>query len=347
MQQSKFIYSFHGLRGIASLMVLIAHLTGGYHENIFELYASSMQSKISHFGTFGVEIFFMLSGFVVAQSLQTSDIKSFVKKRFWRLYPVFILLTLLFFLVNSLTNISPEKNHLEFLLINALFLELFLNTPSLTPNAWSLTYEVWYYATLGMFSYFLGTPKRFIYLLLPILLLAYFLTIFPITFYFVLGVCLYLMTRSHELNTASPIWVNVIQIISLVLVCCLLINGVEFASQGYKSIFSNPAEIVLPFILWIFLGTLLFENSIVSKILGTRFFAYLGTISYSLYLFHPYTYRVSRELVEMVFDSDSWLGFLTFLASSIFISIKGAEFLYKKFEEKIYVKVIKKKIYMG
>jgi len=127
----------------------------------------------------------------------------------------------------------------------------------------------------------------------------------------------------------------------------LLINGVEFASQGYKSIFSNPAEIVLPFILWVFLGTLLFENSIVSKILGTRFFAYLGTISYSLYLFHPYTYRVSRELVEMVFDSDSWLGFLIFLASSIFISIKGAEFLYKKIEEKIYVKVIKKKIYMG
>ena len=49
----------------------------------------------------------------------------------------------------------------------------------------------------------------------------------------------------------------------------------------------------------------------------------------------------------MVFDSDSWLGFLIFLASSIFISIKGAEFLYKKIEEKIYVKVIKKKIYMG
>ena len=50
-------------------MVLIAHLTGGYHENIFELYASSMQSKISYFATFGVEIFFMLRGFVVAQSL--------------------------------------------------------------------------------------------------------------------------------------------------------------------------------------------------------------------------------------------------------------------------------------
>ncbi|NRA39911.1 MAG: acyltransferase [Planctomycetes bacterium] len=111
---NKFITSFHGLRGIASLMVLIAHITGGFHLHTGQLYSNATQELITNLGTFGVEIFFMLSGFVIFNASRNTNLKDFFKRRFWRIYPLFIALTLLYFIANSLLHLEPQKNNALF-----------------------------------------------------------------------------------------------------------------------------------------------------------------------------------------------------------------------------------------
>ena len=68
------------LRGIAALGVVLFHFTLGRngYENIFR------------FGTTGVDLFFMISGFVIFMSLEKADgLRTFLINRFSRLYPAY------------------------------------------------------------------------------------------------------------------------------------------------------------------------------------------------------------------------------------------------------------------
>ena len=44
---------------------------------------------IAQYGYLGVELFFMISGFVILYSTQNRSALDFAKRRFWRLYPMY------------------------------------------------------------------------------------------------------------------------------------------------------------------------------------------------------------------------------------------------------------------
>ena len=73
------------LRGVAVLLVLTVHI--GYFQSILPLFLWS-------YGRVGVDLFFVISGYVVTLSLtrrgigQISDVVSFYKRRFFRLAPI-------------------------------------------------------------------------------------------------------------------------------------------------------------------------------------------------------------------------------------------------------------------
>ena len=88
------INSFSGLRFFLTLFVFFTHC---------ELFATieKCQNLYSHvyYGGYSVTVFLMLSGFCVYlgyntrfDSLSLNDIKAFIKKRFLKLYPAFIIL---------------------------------------------------------------------------------------------------------------------------------------------------------------------------------------------------------------------------------------------------------------
>ncbi|TMA30879.1 MAG: phosphoadenylyl-sulfate reductase, partial [Deltaproteobacteria bacterium] len=88
--------TIEGLRGF-SVVVVCYHIhnmaiTGGY---LHPRYGPVATSLISGLGRFGVLMFFMISGYLIVQSLVRSDsIPQFLKHRVWRIYPVFIVLHL-------------------------------------------------------------------------------------------------------------------------------------------------------------------------------------------------------------------------------------------------------------
>ena len=142
------ILLIHDLRGIAALLVVFFHfsiyLAGAYVQKDLGwiLFGS---------GAFGVDLFFMISGFVIVLSTQkNSSISIFAVRRFFRVYPIFIFV----FIVGALTVYSKESN---FNLIKAaLFIhkDYTLPSPSFGYNilgtAWTLSYEMYFYIVFAI-----------------------------------------------------------------------------------------------------------------------------------------------------------------------------------------------------
>lgn len=82
-----------GLMGTAMLFVLAFH---------YALHFGIMDSPIVIRGDIGVDIFLFLSGFGCYYSLSKKNWLEFYKARFKRIYPTFILITLLLFLTNGI-----------------------------------------------------------------------------------------------------------------------------------------------------------------------------------------------------------------------------------------------------
>src|SRR5262249_25438546 len=148
MRGREFNPAAHGLRGVASLMVFAAHLLGGPAKHVYAdnpEYASFVEGPWS-FGIYGVNLFFVISGFVIMASVIRYNPTEFAERRFFRIYPLFFVSTILFAILNAATNAYPYSNNIYSLFSSLLFADLFTGTEQLAPNAWSLTYEVIYYA---------------------------------------------------------------------------------------------------------------------------------------------------------------------------------------------------------
>lgn len=96
----KKVKSIHYLRGIAALLVVAYH----NKQYLNEVYAQKDLGDLLFIsGGFGVDLFFIISGFIIMLSSQKKETNSpinFMTRRFFRIYPVFFICTILFFLLN-------------------------------------------------------------------------------------------------------------------------------------------------------------------------------------------------------------------------------------------------------
>lgn len=151
----KEIRSLTGIRGIAALVVAIHHFISKYYIDYFEQKASHswvgyVQFNYANHGYLMVEMFFILSGFVLALSydkrfsdkISLREYKQFMIKRFNRVYPLYFFSTIVYFFVFN----SDKVKEFDVLLINFLFLELwFPKEFSLNNVSWSLCAEWFLY----------------------------------------------------------------------------------------------------------------------------------------------------------------------------------------------------------
>ena len=83
------ISSLDALRGIAALAVVLYHYTFRYNA----LYGHNFSLEplsVLKYGHLGVQLFFIISGFVIYLSIEnTQSIKKFASNRFARLYPAY------------------------------------------------------------------------------------------------------------------------------------------------------------------------------------------------------------------------------------------------------------------
>lgn len=346
----KFNTPFHGLRGVASLMVFFAHIINGYVLHVDSNIGAGWSETFSNVGVFGVEIFFFLSGFVIYKASLRSDVKTFFTHRFWRIYPLFLLFTLIFFFVNEVLRIELGKLGVVNLVSNLFFADLFFNTPSLTPNAWSITYEIWYYiTTFFIVSFLINRTNKLLFSVVS-LIAIYFIVLYPVTIYFILGVLLAISEKnmryiSREIGLYKH---NFIQLTSLIFLILVVSSGDEFT---WSAIHEQFSILVIPLLLFVFMTSLLVSNSetIISKFLSTNLLVYFGNVSFTLYLAHPYSYYISRHLVNKYkFDFiPDFILFIIFLTLTCVLTITFTFYLSKYYENYIFKKMTGKSIYLN
>lgn len=137
------------LRGLAALMVVANHVRGAFFVGGRDVlsgaptvvdYVTIAALQLTSFGTDAVVLFFVLSGYAMAHSISRStSTKRFYLRRILRIWPPYVAALILAWGVARIAGID------DFQLLPRLF---YLNWggDSLTPQYWSLPYEVAFYA---------------------------------------------------------------------------------------------------------------------------------------------------------------------------------------------------------
>jgi len=144
------LFNLQALRGIAALLVVM-------HHSLAHFKAMGLANPVFEFvalhGNIGVDIFFVISGYVMARTTENAGhgpgvSRYFISKRFGRIYlgywPVF-LLALVMYLFHSPEYLADKQVLQSFTLLK------FGNYAGLviTP-AWSLTFELYFYLMIGL-----------------------------------------------------------------------------------------------------------------------------------------------------------------------------------------------------
>ena len=302
------------LRGIAALMVVIFHFTRG----------KVSEDSILNFGTTGVDLFFIISGFVIFMSL--TRVKrgiDFVINRFSRLYPTYwTVVSLTFILILFKTYIDNQPFEMSLIgqyLGNMTMFQFYMRIPNLDGPYWTMIVEMLFYIIILLFFQLkvlkwlnpvgivvilfvlLGSHFAFDNFLLRALI--YGIPLLQFLPLFLAGTVFYKLHLSNEGVVGK----------TLLLLFCLVSQVLLYHIAGSSLNYISQAEYGLMLtvyfgLFWLFITDRL--SFVVSKPS-----LFLGKISYALYLVHQF---VATGLIIPYFNKE--LG-LNFWIVAIFIAL--------------------------
>ena len=158
------------LRGCAALAVVVYHV---WHRNIGpdlnRTLPEPLESMLAH-GYLGVQVFFVLSGFVIAHSIFGARITPgyfgrFVLRRSVRLDPPYWASIALAIGMLSVTNVLRHSGTLELptlgdVAVHLVYLQEILGVPEIVGVYWTLCYEVQFYLVFVLFQGLAQTLSR-------------------------------------------------------------------------------------------------------------------------------------------------------------------------------------------
>ena len=133
------------IRGLAACAVVLFHYTVRY----FELFPGPAPLVSARFGSFGVEVFFGISGFVILMTLErTRTAKAFLVSRLSRLYPAYWVCVAITFAVTQLYPLGTRSVTATQALVNLTMWQEVLHTPHVDGVYWSLQIELIFYVLM-------------------------------------------------------------------------------------------------------------------------------------------------------------------------------------------------------
>ncbi|MBA2648548.1 MAG: acyltransferase [Legionella sp.] len=298
---------FDGIRAIAVIAVIIYHMNTNYLPN----------------GFLGVDIFLVISGFLITSIIQegfknhTFKISEFIKRRFLRIYPAYFTVIALTLLAASILlprgSFSQIKNAAVSSLIgipNFFYYrnigESYFKIDSITPllHLWSLGLELQFYLFWSLILLIAHKYRiHLVYLIITLSTLSFFTAIFfyahPILvtpfnheYLFDKKFVFYLLpSRLWEFGIGALACIGLKNVKPHPKKINKLLALVGLAMILFSLGFNRgPDEFSPIFALLPCIGTFLVltysQNTLVSKILSTRLLVAIGLISYSLYLWH-------------------------------------------------------------
>jgi peptidoglycan/LPS O-acetylase OafA/YrhL len=327
-----FVPPIQGLRGVAALSVLLDHFCDMPKGGVYDLPNPGflppiwmwLQSIINS-GGHGVELFFMISGFLIPASLvRHASVSKFIFDRVLRIMPVFVVLHLALFVAGPLVGYKFFRgidvvSYVEVFFANLFFVQDALGLPIAQQNAWTLTYEWAFYVWFALTFVAVQRLGNW-WLAVPLVALGLAAAIhWPISAYFIIGMIF--SATNIRFPLAGPVGV---------------LLGLALGAAMYAAL-----DVLHPF--WglitgfLLFGMVLAPASGIAALLSTPALQYLGKVSYSLYLVHPFVLfplqMIGLKLVGQ--GVDRWLLWSAFVVLGSMMVLIASTLSYELIEVRL------------
>jgi exopolysaccharide production protein ExoZ len=324
----KTVRSMEGIRGFAVFLVFLVHYVTLIDPWLLQNSAASRTAEhLQRIGNLGVDLFFVLSGFLIYGMLieKPRPFKSYLARRIQRIYPTF---TVVFIIYLALSIVFPAESKIPedlskaaiFIGQNYLLLPgLFDVTPIITV-AWSLSYEFFYYLFIPILITVLGMRSwRFQYRLL------FFLTVSVIGFgyfslyggpigllMFIPGILVYEFLESKSIRELPPIGLP-----ALFLAIGVVVVLNDLGTNGWWK------YALLYVLFFVFCLECFLFSRLTSQIFSSSPLRWLGNMSYSYYLIHGLSLKAIFLLLSKVYPpvQDGSLMFWIILPPVFFLTL--------------------------
>ena len=289
------------LRGIAAMLVVFFHYT----------MAMPSKSIFWELGVTGVDLFFIISGFVIYMSIKNeTSARRFLLKRFFRLFPTYWIIvtftSLLYFIPGHLIEVPMS---LERYLYNLTMFQSYFDVPDIDGPYWTMIIELLFYFIIALLLFLkkMAYIMPVGYFLLSLILINELIIqpidreLFTLLFdladkwcsiliyfpWFFSGVIFY------KIYTNGPSW----KLNAGVIICFLTIILI-FQNTGKSNGYIFFPQYLFMISLYFGAFILLVKNKL--SIIVNPITLYLGKISFPLYLIHQYIgiYIISAYLCK-------------------------------------------------
>ena len=330
------IGNIQALRGIAVLLVVFAHV-GSYEKRFFDGHA--YLELFTVIGTAGVDLFFVISGFVMmaicrGRFQKRNGAWSFLLRRVVRIYPLYWVFTLLYLPIFLL---HPEMMNRQEGAEGVSLLRSFLLLPGLQAplvgQAWTLVHEMYFYLVFSLALLFPERHKlRFLALWSGLIILvgtiasisgvlrsspSLILVTDPLTFEFIAG-CLacVLVPKHYPLNSGLLVALGIFG---------LLLPGLISLPLDRTVHLDRMIMCILPATFLVFGAVNLEERN---GILFPKVLRFTGDISYSVYLSHMIVVSGAHKLFRFLDLGSSTAAHLFYVALSVGLACAAGVVIY-------------------
>ncbi len=302
------IRSMEGIRGFAVFLVFLVHYVT-LVEPWMEQDSATFQiaSYIRNIGNSGVDLFFVLSGYLIYGTLikKRSFFPVYMARRVRRIYPTFAAVLFIYILLSFIFPAESKlpddwQDKLVYIIQNLIFLPGMFHIEPIITVAWSLSYEVFYYllipVLISVFAMRVWLPvyRAIFFGVLSLLLFIYFFhNEGPIRLLmFISGILLYETISSDRIKRILPLGLFALALSAVAMVV--------FQALGFDDRYRIAALYVLFFI---FCLECLVSPGVTNRLFSWSPLRWLGNMSYSYYLIHGLALKAVFLLLAMAYPA--------------------------------------------
>ena len=310
------IYNLQILRAFAAINVAILHLIATASAYGFE---PKYLSILSGWGNNGVDVFFVLSGFIIlhSQLQKKRSFGDFLRFRIIRIVPIYWFVTIALiscYLIFPSTAFNSKIPSLEHILQSLFFLSSLNNNVSVpvVGVGWTLEFEMLFYFIFGLSLIFMKWNKSYLFIFLCLIILTIVTSNF-ILIEFLFGMLIAIAFNNYKIQNKHALIVATVGFLLLL----LSINRSDDIIAFRVAVWGIPSAMII-------------FGLVYAKQYDNNFLRYLGDASYSIYLIHAFIISAFYKVITI---SSISINYDLLAIIGLFMSVSCGALMYSYIEK--------------